>query len=86
MQARDLFGVIVRVIGVALIIYGLYDVFYLAMSAFGIDDGQEYYPIELIASAAGFFLVLGGVVICCADRIVGWAYRNEAHSDPASSI
>jgi hypothetical protein len=75
MQARDLFGVVVRTVGIAMIIYGLYDIFFLVIMAMGMEY-ESHHSTELVAWAAGFFLLLGVAIIGAAERIVRLAYRG----------
>ncbi len=71
MQPRDWFGVAIRLIGFALVIYGFYDLFYLAMHITGIDvPYRDEYPImlmryELIRNSGGVGndSVEGGVIL-----------------------
>lgn len=79
MQARDWFGVAVRLIGFALVIYGFYDLFYLVLHVAGIDTPHRSdYPIALIAAASVFFFGLGGAIMAKAELIVRLAYRSSS--------
>lgn len=79
MQARDWFGVAVRLIGFALVVYGIYDFFYLVLHVAGIDPShRDEYPIALIAAASVFFFGLGGAIMAQAELIVRLAYRNSS--------
>lgn len=81
MQARDWFGVAVRLIGFALVIYGIYDLFYLVLHVVGIDASRrEDYPITLIAAASVFFFGLGGAIMARAELIARLAYSNSTSS------
>jgi hypothetical protein len=68
MKPRDAFGVVVRVFGLSLMVYGIYGGPYL------LGVGRSAIPAEFIFSA--FFLVLGLALILVAERVVRLAYGS----------
>jgi hypothetical protein len=75
MQARDLFGVVVRTLGVFSFIYALYDLFYLVTDLFGVEH-KEHHGFMAVLVTATFFLLLGAALIGGAEPIVRLAYRK----------
>lgn len=73
MQPRDLFGLSVRFLGLVSCIYGVYDVFFACLQLLGVQLHDDY-PPTLVIIAAGFFLVLGTVLIRAAEWFVRFAY------------
>ena len=82
MKGQDLFGLILRVLGLLLLIYGLWYLWYAAGQAFGgyprdrDDEAKIYLASGLIA------LFLGLIVIRGARAIVRFSYPgNREDSD-----
>jgi len=82
MQPRDLFGVSVRFIGLIGGLYGVYDVFFVGLQLVGLELHDDF-PPGLVIITAGFFLVLGTVLIRSAERLVQVAYGP---AQPPTSI
>jgi hypothetical protein len=75
MQARDLFGVVIRTLGVFSFIYALYDLFYLVTDLLGVEHKEYHDPAAVLATAI-FFLLVGTALIGGAEPIVRLAYRK----------
>lgn len=71
--ARDLFGVVVRSVGLGLTVWGAYSLFYLLLSV-TVDaplDGQTRGSMLLFAA----FLLVAGFALLRGEWVVRFAYR-----------
>jgi hypothetical protein len=68
-----IYGAAVRLSGLYLILRGFYWGYYGLVNAAGVDGGQQYPTIQYAISAF-FFVVVGVVVIRCADIVVALSY------------
>jgi hypothetical protein len=73
MKPRDAFGVVVRVFGLSVILYGIYGGPYL------LGVGRWANPAEFIFSV--FFLVLGLALTLGAEWVVRLAYGRDQDSN-----
>ena len=76
MQERQIFGLIVRTLGMLFFIYSTSFLFYLAEKMVGAPQPTR---LSLTADVVGFglYFVLGLTLLRAADRIVRFAYSPE---------
>ncbi len=79
MAPRDLFGLIVRVAGLACVVFALFDAYYVFAKIAGFDAASRQ---TLTQAIAGFLLygALGWIGFRGADRVVALTYgraKNE---------
>jgi hypothetical protein len=76
MNAQDLFGVLVRAIGLNILLYGLW------MFAGAVYPGELYSRTEFVATGTG--LVCAGIILIrVADSVVRFAYATGPEDDEA---
>lgn len=73
MTVRDIFGLLVRTMGLVLILYGLFEAVSLVMHVLGISTRPEIKTIS-VAAAAGGYIFVGLIVIMFAKPITWLAY------------
>jgi len=73
MTARELFGVIVRAIGVFVAVYGTYTLSY-TVAHFLYPEMPVHSSSAALAMAGGIYLLIGLLLLGCADLIVRFAY------------
>ena len=76
MTARDIFGLIVRVIGLGLIVFGVFYLFPVATILLGLPFPSRF-SASANALAAAFFLILGAIFILGAKPITRVVYGRE---------
>ena len=84
MKARDIFGIVIRTLGVFILLFGLW---YLVYAIAGACGAPEDSPGEIAAYfTAGIPGVLIGVLVLrCARRIVRFSYPGDRDdSDPTA--
>ena len=73
MSVRNVFGLIVRVMGLALVLFGLLDLASLPLHLMGLSARPDVKAPQL-AAAAVTYLVTGVAVICLANLITRLVY------------
>ena len=77
MTDRKIFGLVVRVMGIALAIYGIMDL-YSALSIWA-DAQQHTHPASIAAySVAGSLAFITGAALVRAEWLVRFAYGRES--------
>ncbi len=76
MQARQVFGIIVRTTGFIGIVYSTFAFYHEAAKLVGISQSSHLGSVGEI-SAGAFFLLLGVVIIKSAEWITRFAYGPE---------
>jgi len=77
MQGRDLFGALVRAIGVYFIVRAAFDVFD-AIAEVAHVDLHTHYSVGEDMTGFTAYLIPGVILLLCADLIVALAYRAKA--------
>ena len=74
MQAQELFGVVVRTLGLVIALYGVwYLTFAIGRVLRAVSPGK--YPVRDHFIGGSLFLLIGGSLLIGADAIVRIAYR-----------
>ena len=73
MQPADVFGVVVRTIGLLIFLNGIWNGLHAASLGVGMSKSER--PTSAFVIAAIFFLLAGGVLLTAANSIVGAVYR-----------
>jgi hypothetical protein len=73
MPPKDLLGVFVRFGGLLLVLFGIFDLYFVFLKLFGLPT-TSVRPVEQDAQAAIFYFILGFGIIFCAKWIVRLAY------------
>jgi hypothetical protein len=76
MTAEDLFGMIVRLAGLTLIIFCLFDLFHVIATLTGLPVAARYSAAADFLAAA-FYGVSGLIILLAADQITRFAYRKR---------
>ncbi len=77
MTVRDVFGLIVRLVGLAFIVCGLMDLAHVVSVLIGLPT-QSNYPQSVTLAAAGFFFVLGAIFFAFANLITRLVYGRAS--------
>ena len=76
MIIRDIFGLVVRLAGLMMVVFGIFDGLHAAMSLLGLPLSSHYGALTDVIAALIWFL-LGAVFIVGARTITRLAYRGE---------
>ena len=76
MKAREVFGIIVRTVGLVMFLYGMIQ-FLSAMVLRNFGGGQVFQSFSMIALLPLFYGAVGLLVLRCADAMVGFSYRGN---------
>lgn len=77
MTVKDIFGLIIRTVGLALIVFGAFDMVSLLFRLAGLETAHPEMSTVSVAVAAASFSILGVVVIVLANPITRLAYRRD---------
>jgi hypothetical protein len=80
MKARDIFGIIVRAVGLGFMVMALFNLYYVFAKLMGLPIVPRY-PISVDLSSAGFYVVISLVFLFGAKVIVRLIYGSELPSD-----
>jgi hypothetical protein len=85
MAAKEMLGVAVRMFGLLLAAYGIYNWFFAIIVTVGLLGTQGLiqmrdsvlYPAAMYALTGSLFIIACFVILLCADRIVDFTYRSR---------
>jgi hypothetical protein len=82
MRPNDIFGLIVRTIGLFILLYGVWMFTYGFVQRFGLLPESEHAEARTYLIAGTLWLVIGGLLLRKADGLVRFAYPgNDAAED-----
>jgi len=85
MQGQDWLGVLVRAGGIVLVVFAGFDVFHLVCKLFDVAVPSTA-SATADALALAWYLIMGLILILCADRIVAVAYRKRPGADVGNTV
>ena len=75
MKPNDVFGIIVRVLGLSILVYGIWNLAFGVATAMGVQEHEAGYDIAYLVS--GFlFLILGLYLLRGAPHLLHYAYPD----------
>jgi hypothetical protein len=80
MKPRDLFGVVIRCIGLLMLIGSLLYLYSAVVALFAPDRAQGWSPFSYIGVGV-VLLLLSGYFLRGAPHLVGFAYRGDGHEN-----
>jgi len=76
MTVKDIFGLIVRTMGLVMILFGLFDLAYVAAKLLGLPLPSRY-PVSVDAISSAFYFIIGIAVILSATLITNLIYGRD---------
>ncbi len=75
MNAKEYLGVVIRIFGLFVALYGLYQGFYAIIELAGLVP-DSHSPASRHALFAAIFLIIGICIVRTADHVVHFAYKK----------
>ena len=76
MSARELYGVSVRLLGLAFVVCALFDAFHLVAKIFDIDPPSPH-GLAYLSLATAFYACFGAAFLAFAERVATLAYGRK---------
>jgi hypothetical protein len=77
MMIKDIFGLIVRTLGLFASVWGAYDIIFAIVESAGLTD-TAHRPPEVHATFGFLWVILGAVIMRNAGKVVNFAYCEDA--------